>query len=83
MTSEMDNSKAITEWLNSKKQNTRWQYQNRWEIWLEYCRIKEIPSNGSEQLADIKKRRMSNDNTVKYFYDSEIPRFFQWFNKTC
>jgi len=78
---EMDNSKATTEWLNSKKQNTRWQYQNRWEIWLEYCRVKGIPENGSEQLENIKKRRLSTDNTIKYFYDNEVPKFFLWLQK--
>jgi integrase len=81
MNNEMDNSKATLEWLNSKKQNTKWQYQNRFEIWLEYCRLKGIPSNGSEQLEDIKKRRLSSDNTTKYFYDNEVPKFFLWLQK--
>jgi len=35
----MDNCKATAEWLNSRKQGTRWQYQSRWEIWLEYCKF--------------------------------------------
>lgn len=70
--------KAKTEWLNSQKQNTQWQYKARFEIWLQYCKIKKIASSGSEQLEDIKTRRLSNDNTVKYFYDNEIPRFFKW-----
>jgi integrase len=74
----MDNSKATTEWLDSRKKETRWQYQNRWQIWLAYCTQKEIPSNGSEQLEDMKKRRLSEDNTIKYFYDNELPKFFQW-----
>lgn len=43
MNNEMDNSKATLEWLNSKKQNTKWQYQNRWQIWLEYCKLRKIP----------------------------------------
>lgn len=77
----MDNSKATTEWLNSKKQNTKWQYQNRWEIWLEYCRLGKIPDNGSKQLEDMKKRRLSTDNTTKYFYDNEVPKFFLWLQK--
>ena len=77
----MDNSKATLEWLESKKQNTRWQYQNRFEIWLDYCKLKGIPSNGSEQLEDMKKRRLSTDNTTKYFYDNEIPKFFLWLQK--
>jgi integrase len=70
--------KAKTEWLNAQKQNTQWQYKARFEIWLQYCKIKKIPSSGSEQLEDIKARRLSNDNTVKYFYDNEVPRFFKW-----
>lgn len=75
---KMDNSKATIEWLDSRKQNVRWQYKHRWQIWVDYCTQKGIPENGSEQLADMKKRRLSEDNTVKYFYDNEIPRFFQW-----
>jgi len=78
---KMDNSKATLGWLNSKKQNTRWQYQNRWQIWLEYCKLRKIPDNGSEQLEDIKKRRLSTDNTTKYFYDNEVPKFFVWLQK--
>jgi hypothetical protein len=27
--------KAKLEWLNAQKQNTRWQYQNRFELWLQ------------------------------------------------
>jgi integrase len=75
---KMDNSKATIEWLDSRKKETRWQYANRWQIWLEYCTQKGIPNNGSEQLEDMKKRRLSEDNTIKYFYDNEIPKFFQW-----
>jgi len=75
---KMDNSKATTEWLNSRKQNVRWQYRHRWQIWLDYCTQKGIPENGSEQLEDMKKRRLSEDNTIKYFYDNEVPKFFQW-----
>lgn len=74
----MDTSKATVEWLNSRRQTTRWQYQNRWEIWLEYCKTKGLLLNGSEQLEDTKKRRQSSDNTVKFFYDNEVPKFFQW-----
>lgn len=74
----MDSSKATVEWLNSRKQNVKWQYQNRWEIWIEYCKAKGLLSSGSEQLEDIKKRRMNSDNTVKFFYDNEVPKFFQW-----
>ena len=74
----MDNSKAVTEWLNSKKENVRIQYADRWEIWLEYCRAKGLLTTGSEQLEDIKKRRMSTDNTEKFFYDNEVPKYFRW-----
>jgi hypothetical protein len=75
---KMDNSKATLEWLDSRKKETRWQYANRWQIWLAYCKAKDLLSNGSEQLEDMKKRRLNNDNTVKFFYDNEIPKFFQW-----
>lgn len=79
MNSEMDNSKTVAEWLNSlKSKKTKWQYQNRWAIWLDYCRTKGILSNGDTQLEDMKQRRQSNDNTEKYFYDNEVPKFFQW-----
>jgi len=74
----MDNSKATLEWLDSRKKETRWQYQNRWQIWLVYCDVKGIPSSGEAQLENMKTRRLSNDNTEKYFYDNEVPKFFQW-----
>lgn len=78
MINEMDTSKATVEWLNSRKQSTKWQYQNRWEIWIEYCKTKGSHTNGDAQLEDMKKRRQSNDNTTKFFYDNEVPKFFQW-----
>jgi len=81
MKSEMDNSEATLEWLSSKRKRTAREYRDRFEIWLEYCRTKGIPSTGSEQLEDMKKRRLSNDNTVKYFYDDEVPKFFLWLQK--
>jgi hypothetical protein len=75
----MDSSKATIEWLDSlKSKRTAREYRDRWEIWLAYCIQKGIPSNGSEQLEDMKKRRSSHDNTVKYFYDNEVPKFFKW-----
>jgi integrase len=74
----MDTSKATAEWLNSKKENVRTQYAERWEIWLEYCRAKGIVDSGNLLLEDIKKRRMSNDNTTKFFYDNEVPNYFRW-----
>lgn len=74
-----DNSKALLEWIESlKTQRTRRDYRLRWELWLEYCRLKGIPDNANTQLEDMKKRRSSEDNTIKYFYDNEVPKFFQW-----
>lgn len=43
-----------------------------------YCESHGYPSNGDAQLEDIKKRRLSTDNTEKYFYDNEIPKFYIW-----
>ena len=43
--------------------------------------MKGIASNGNEQLEDMKQRRLSSDNTEKYFYDNEIPKLFQWLRK--
>jgi len=74
-----DNSKATTEWLNTLKgENTRRSYSTNWKNWLKYCVAKGLPSNGSAILEDIKQRRQSNDNTVKFFWDNEIPKFFKW-----
>jgi hypothetical protein len=75
----MIQDKAVLEWLDSAKgKGTAYQYKNRWQIWLEYCKAKGLLLSGSEQLEDIKKRRLSSDNTVKYFYDNEIPKLFKW-----
>ena len=75
--SKMDNSKATVEWLNScKSERTKREYNDRFAIWLEYCSVKGIPTNGDAQLEDMKKRRLSNDNTEKYFYDNEVPNSF-------
>jgi len=74
-----DDSKAYHEWLDSvKAKKSRELYFYNWQIWLGYCKLKGIPTNASDQLEDIKKRRLSTDNTVKYFYDNEIPKFFKW-----
>lgn len=78
MTNKNKMDKAKLEWLNAQKQNTRWQYDGRFEIWVQYCKIKGLPSSGSQQLEDIKVRRLSNDNAAKYFYDNEVPKFFKW-----
>lgn len=73
----MDNSKAVTDWLNSMKNPaSRTQYLGRWETWLEYCRKHGSPDSGDLQLEDMKRRRQSTDNSEKYFYDNEIPKFF-------
>lgn len=75
----MDNSKATTEWLNScKSERTKREYNDRFAIWLEYCAVRGIPTNGDAQLEDMQNRRLSKNNTEKYFYDSEVPNFYQW-----
>ena len=79
MAVELDNSKAVQEWLNSiKSEKSRWQYQYRWAIWIEYSKTKGLPETGDLQLEDMKERRQSNDNSVKFFYDNEVPKFFMW-----
>ena len=79
MTVELDTSKAVQEWLNSiRRKKSRWQYQYRWAIWLEYSKAKGLPTSGDAQLEDIKKRRQNTDNKVKFFYDNEVPKFFMW-----
>jgi len=78
----MENDKAVNEWLDGLKSNrTRTEYEDRFQIWLDYCKTKGFLESGTEQLEDMKKRRQSNDNTEKYFYDNEIPKFFQWLQK--
>lgn len=75
----MDNSKAVVDWLSSlKSERTRIEYEDRWRTWLEYCSVKAIAQNGDSQLEDMKQKRLSKDNTEKYFYDNEVPMFFQW-----
>lgn len=78
MTDSMDTSKAVTDWLNSMKQASRTQYSGRWETWLEYCQKKGLPDNGDKQLEDMKRRRQSGDNSEKYLYDNELPKFFAY-----
>lgn len=75
----MDNSKSTVEWLNScKSERTKREYTDRFLIWLEYCKTKGLKANGEAQLEDMKTRRQSNDQTVKFFYDNEVPKFFKW-----
>jgi len=78
MTKNMNQDKAVLEWLESKSKGSEYQYKNRFEIWLEYCKAKGLLLSGSEQLEDIKKKRLSSDNTEKYFYNNEIPKLFKW-----
>lgn len=79
MNDTVKTDKAVTEWIASaKSKQTAYQYQNRWSIWLEYCKAKDMLLSGTEQLEDMKKRRLSEDNTEKYFYDNEVPKFFRW-----
>ena len=75
----MDNSVAVSEWLSAvKSKKTYSNYRDRWETWLQYCRAKGLLTNGDLQLADMKKRRLSTDNSEKYFYDNQVPKFYQW-----
>jgi hypothetical protein len=79
MTNDVKTDKAVVEWIASaKSKQTAAEYENRWTIWLQYCKVKHMLLNGTEQLEDMKKRRLSNDNTQKYFYDNEVPNFFRW-----
>jgi len=71
--------KAVIEWLDSMKgKGSKVVYQSNWNVWLEYCKAKGLPKSGSEQLEDMKQRRLSTDNTVKYFYDNEVVKLFKW-----
>ena len=75
----MDNSVSVQQWLNEcKSKQTKEQYKGRWLIWIEYCKLHDMPTNGDAQLEDMKKRRLSEDQTVKFFYDNHLPRFFTW-----
>lgn len=79
MTIELDTSKAVQEWINSvRSAKSRWQYQRRWAVWIEYSKLKGLPTTGDAQLEDMKSRRQSKDNSVKFFYDNEVPKFFVW-----
>ncbi|HSV49757.1 MAG TPA: hypothetical protein VLH35_05525, partial [Candidatus Acidoferrales bacterium] len=75
MTDSMDTSKAVIDWLNSMKQASRTQYSGRWDTWLEYCKKKGLPDSGDAQIEDMKRRRQSCDNSEKYLYDNELPKF--------
>jgi len=75
----MDTSKAVVEWLQSaKSEQTRKSWLKGWNLWLQYCRERGLLTSGDLQLADIKERRLSTDQTVKYFYDDEVSKFFKW-----
>jgi hypothetical protein len=74
-----DSSNAIMEWLGSiKNKSSRVQYSSRWQHWVKYCKLNCLPDNGDAQLEDMKQRRLSNDNSEKYFYDNLLPKFFVW-----
>jgi hypothetical protein len=78
----MRKDKLVDEWLEGlKSSGTRTEYVSRFQIWLEYCKAKGFLETGTEQIEDMKTRRLSTDNTIKYFYDNEIPKFFQWLQK--
>ena len=73
----VDNSEAVVEWLNSvKTEGTKIQYAIKWQMWIEYCEAHGLLTNGDAQLEDMKRRRLLQDNTEKYFYDNEVPKFF-------
>jgi len=79
MLEDSDKTKATLEWIDSmKSENSRHDYRKFWNYWTFYCQQEGLPSNGDELLADMKRRRLSNDNTEKYFYDNEIIKFFKW-----
>jgi hypothetical protein len=76
---KMTKKNAQTEWPDSlKSERTKTEYEDRFAIWLQYCKLKGIPQDANAQILDIQKRRLSQNNTEKYFYDNEIPKFFQW-----
>jgi hypothetical protein len=79
MTNDVNIDKAVAEWIASARtKETAYEYQNRWNTWIQYCKTRDMLLSGTEQLEDMKKRRLSNDNTEKYFYDNEVPKFFRW-----
>lgn len=54
----LDNSKEVLEWLQSiKSKQTKMQYKSKWEIFLNYCKTKNLASNGHDILEDMKERR--------------------------
>jgi hypothetical protein len=76
---QKSSSKATSEWLESmKNKSSKIQYASRWRHWIKYCQLNGFPENGDAQLNDMKKRRLLNDNSEKYFYDDLIPKFFIW-----
>jgi integrase len=81
MTSEMDNSKSVIDWLNSCKPSVKDQYTMRWAVWIQYAKTHGLPINGDLQLEDMKLKRNSSDNETKFFYDNVIPQFYNWILK--
>jgi len=74
-----DNSKATLDWLDSCKSNkTKRDYRKFWRVWIRYSSEKDLPNSGTAQLEDMKQRRLSTDNTIKYFYDNEAVKYFKW-----
>lgn len=79
MTKDVITDKAVAEWIAStKSKQTTYQYKQRWNMWLQFCKAKDLLLSGTEQLEDMKIKRQSEDNTEKYFYDNEVPKFFRW-----
>jgi integrase len=81
----IDNSKSVLDWLNSCKESVKGQYLNRWSIWIQYCKSHGLKTlsdkdsiSGDLQLEDMKQRRLNTDNGIKFFYDNEVPNFFNW-----
>jgi hypothetical protein len=73
-----DKSESVFAWLESCKESSRGQYLNRWALWLEYCKTHGLPTSGDLQLKDMKQRKDNHDNAEKFFYDNEVPKYFQW-----
>jgi integrase len=74
----IDSSKSVLEWLNGCKKSSRDQYVSRWDLWIQYCKSHGLLTSGDSQLADIQQKKESKDNGQKFFYETEIPKFFQW-----
>ena len=67
MTNEETTDKSVLEWLNGcKSEGTRQVYENNFRFWLEYSTKKGLLKSGSEQLEDIKQKRVSTDSTIMH-----------------